>query len=136
MLIVQHSPSVLNTLVTSPHDYNVSVLSRESSTYQVPNEVKPFKSDYAHESLVKALRGQEAVVSDISGPDLAAQQVKLIDAVIEGAKRFILSRVWEEHQSTLSRQILPSFNQRQETRDNLKSKEGQIEWTALLSDSS
>lgn len=72
--------------------FNVSILTRQESPANIPDNVKVITSDYSPESLVKSLDGQDAVVCTIgSGPALACQN-EIIDAAMKaGVKRFIPS---------------------------------------------
>ncbi|KAH7137344.1 hypothetical protein B0J13DRAFT_677376 [Dactylonectria estremocensis] len=73
--------------------YTVTILSRDpSNVTDVPSGVQVAQVDYSSkESLVKALKGQDAVVSTIGAAGLASQKL-IIDASIEaGVKRFIPS---------------------------------------------
>lgn len=131
-MLFSYSPFVLNALTSSPHGYNVSVLSRESSSYQAPSGVKLIKSDYSHDSLVSAFKGQDVIVSTIGGQDFT-EQVKIIDAAIAASvKRIVPSEFGSDTSNPIALQIFPPWNQKQKVREYLKSKEGQIEWTAIF----
>ncbi|KAF9873929.1 major facilitator superfamily transporter [Colletotrichum karsti] len=77
------------------HGFNVTAISRESSTAKFPGGVAVRKADLSSvESLTKALAGQDAVVSAIStvAAVVHGSQDPLIDAsVAAGVKRFIPS---------------------------------------------
>lgn len=116
----------------SPHNYTVSVLSREQSTYQAPSGVKHLKTDYTHDSLVSALKGQDAVISAIAGFAIADQK-KIIDAAIEvGVKRFFPSEFGSDTTTSLALDYFPGWAPKVEIRDYLKSKEDKIEWTVVF----
>jgi hypothetical protein len=126
------SPAIVNALVASPHGYSVSVLSRQSSTYEPQAGIKLLKTDYTHESLVAALKGQDAVVSTISGTAIEAQK-KVIDAAIAaGVKRYIPSEFGSDTTNPLALEYFPGWAQKVEVRKYLESKQDQIEWTVIL----
>lgn len=117
--------------MTSPHGYTVSVLSRESSSYQPPAGVKLLKTDYSHDSLVSALQGQDAVVSAIAGHALL-DQIKVIDAAIAaGVKRFIPSEFGSDTSNAVAQQRFPPWIQKDQVRKYLESKQDRIEWTVI-----
>lgn len=70
---------------------DLTILSREGSSAAFPQEAKVIKSDFSEESLVQALKGQDAVVSML--PIMAlGEQAKVAEAAIKaGVKRFIPS---------------------------------------------
>lgn len=72
--------------------FDITVLTRESSTHKFPEEVKVVKVDYTNlESLTKALEGQDALVSAVATLAVPSQRM-LIDAAVEaGVKRIIPS---------------------------------------------
>lgn len=126
------SPAIVDALVQSPHKYTVSVLSREQSTYQAPSGVKHLKTDYTHDSLVSALKGQDAVVSVVAGSAIADQK-KIIDAAIEaGVKRFFPSEFGSDTTTKLALDYFPGWIPKVEIRDYLKSKQDKIEWTVVF----
>lgn len=74
--------------------FQVTVLSRNQSSATFPSNVKVIKADYSkHAELVKALQGQEVVISTVGGEGLATNfDSTLIKAAIEaGVKWFIPS---------------------------------------------
>ncbi|KAK4551752.1 hypothetical protein LTR86_010945 [Recurvomyces mirabilis] len=80
---------ILCSLLASSDKFNVSALSRETSSYVPPAGIQLYRTDYSHGTLVSAFKGKDAVVSAI---DMTAtvDQTKLIDAAIEaGVRRFI-----------------------------------------------
>jgi nucleoside-diphosphate-sugar epimerase len=72
--------------------FEVTVLTRESSTHTFPPEVKVAKVDYTHlDSLASALQGQDALVSAVASLAVLSQRL-LIDAAVQaGVKRIIPS---------------------------------------------
>ncbi|PGH15689.1 hypothetical protein AJ79_02283 [Helicocarpus griseus UAMH5409] len=125
--------AIITGLLNSPHEYSVSVLSREASSYTPPAGTTRIKTDYTHESLVKALMEQDAVVSAISGHALL-EQIKVIDAAIEaGVRRFVPSEFGGDTRNEHSRIKVPYFALKYQVLEYLQQKQGQIEWTAFFS---
>jgi hypothetical protein len=56
-------PSIISALVSN--GFTVSVLTRESSTAIFSDDIKVYKTDYSAPSLLKALKGQDAVSPNI-----------------------------------------------------------------------
>ncbi|EED24289.1 conserved hypothetical protein [Talaromyces stipitatus ATCC 10500] len=126
------SPAIIDALVKSPHNYTVSVLSRAHSTYQPPSGVNHLKTDYTHDSLLSALKGQNAVVSAIAGTAIPEQK-KIIDAAIEaGVQRFLPSEFGSDTTTPLAVDYFPGWAPKVEIRDYLKSKQDKIEWTVVF----
>ncbi|CRG84486.1 hypothetical protein PISL3812_01767 [Talaromyces islandicus] len=125
-------PSIVETLVASPHGYSVSVLSRESSKYEPQAGIKLLKTDYTHESLVAALKGQDAVISAIGAAGVSSQ-AKVIDAAIAaGVKRFIPSEFGSDTTNPLTLEYFPGWAEKVEIRKYLESKKDQIEYTVIF----
>ncbi|CZR42683.1 related to 2`-hydroxyisoflavone reductase [Fusarium proliferatum ET1] len=83
--------AILEQLVRS--GYAVTLLSRDPSNIEgVPSDVKVVQVDYSSkDSLVQALKGQDAAIATLGGAALAGQKL-IIDASIEaGVKRYIPS---------------------------------------------
>ncbi len=57
-------PSIISALISK--GFSVSVLTRESSTATFGDDVKVYRTDYSAPSLLKALKGQDAVSPTIS----------------------------------------------------------------------
>lgn len=125
------SPSILKGLTSSPHNYNVSVLSRQESSYKAPEGVKLIKTDYSPESLASVLKGQDAVVSAITTTAVLDQK-KIIDAaIVAGVKRFIPSEYGVDTSDPVSLKRVPPLAFKNQIREYLESKQGQIEWTSI-----
>ncbi|KAI9931457.1 hypothetical protein ASPWEDRAFT_37741 [Aspergillus wentii DTO 134E9] len=119
---------IVNALITSPHNYTVTVLTREQSS-TAPSGATTTKVDYNnHATLVDALKGQDVVVSAIATP-ATPEQIKIIDAAVEaGVKRFVPAEfgVDTTYPGTVDR--FPGFKLKQDVREYL---DGKIEWTAF-----
>ncbi|KAF1999123.1 isoflavone reductase family protein-like protein CipA [Amniculicola lignicola CBS 123094] len=124
-------PAILNAFLKS--SFNVSVLSRESSTATFPDNVKVIKADYdSPESLTAALKGQDAVVSLYASAAIG-DQTKLIDAAIAaGVKHFIPSEYGSNTTNPKLVEVVPVFAGKVATVNYLKSKESVINWSAIV----
>jgi len=113
--------------------FEVLVVSRVSSTAASPEGANIIKIDYTRESLVAALKGQEAVVSAVSTFSLD-QQIAIIDNAIEaGVRRFLPSEFGDDTSvRALGEQVPPALT-KTETVAYLKSKEHTgMTWTAVI----
>ncbi|KAL6230828.1 hypothetical protein BDW75DRAFT_221613 [Aspergillus navahoensis] len=112
-------------------DFNVTVLTRSSSTARFPTRVTVRKSDFSSSDLREALTGQDAVISAVGATGFAEQK-KLIDAAVAaGVSRFIPSEFSADSQNDAVLALLPLFGQKKEVIEYLKSKEGEITWTGI-----
>ncbi|KAJ4381073.1 hypothetical protein N0V86_003420 [Didymella sp. IMI 355093] len=125
-------PAVLKAFLSSS-SFNTSVLSREGSNSTFPSGVNVVRANYDnHESLKKALQGQDVVISLVGGTALGDQQ-KLIDASIAaGVKRFVPSEFGSDTPSPRTREIVPLFEAKTGAVAYLKSKESAISWTSVI----
>lgn len=81
---------ILEELVAA--GFNVTALTRESSSASFPAGVTVKKVDYSSsESLKGAFAGQDAVVSAIATPAVGGQQIIVDAALAAGVKRYIPS---------------------------------------------
>ncbi|KZF22473.1 NAD(P)-binding protein [Xylona heveae TC161] len=126
-------PSILSALHSSSHSFNISVLSRASSAATFPPYVTVHKTEYSHSSLVKTLRGQDAVVSTVGGIALSDQK-KIIDAAIEaGVKRFIPSEFGSNIWDKKTLELVPVFGKKKDVVEYLRSKESDgLTWTDII----
>lgn len=86
--------------------FELTVLTRGSSTQTFPPEVKVVKVDYESlDSLTTALAGQDALVSTLA-PNVAASQKLLIDAAVKaGVKRVIPTEYGCDLHNELTRKL-------------------------------
>ncbi|KAK5171966.1 uncharacterized protein LTR77_003603 [Saxophila tyrrhenica] len=124
---------VLNAL-TKDGSFNVTVLARDSSssTYPPTVQLRKVSDDFPHDELVRALRGQDVVVSTI-GLLAQANEYKLVDAAVEaGVKRFIPSEWGMDNSDINNQELCPVFKGKGEMERYLRSKESEdFSWTAL-----
>jgi uncharacterized protein YbjT (DUF2867 family) len=113
--------------------FEVSVLSRLTSQSTFPVGVNVIKSDYIHDKLVDALKGQDAVISTIATFSVEQQNL-LIDASIEaGVRRFLPSEYGVDTSDQSIGELVPPLGAKNETVTYLKAKETSgLSWTALI----
>ena len=114
--------------------FNVSVLARQSSmtTYDPSVSVIKVDDNFPHNDLVKALKGQDVVISAI-GFFAQAEQYKIIHAAIEASvKRFIPSEWGMDNADIKNQELCPIFARKAEVERYLRSKETEtFSWTAV-----
>jgi uncharacterized protein YbjT (DUF2867 family) len=113
--------------------FNVSALSRPSSTATFPSEVKVLKADYNDlPSLTTALQHQDAVVSAVGTWSVADQKTVIEAAVAAKVKRFIPSEYGGNSSLSGTKEFAPFAIDKQNIVEQLKSKEGDgLSWTAI-----
>lgn len=122
---------VLEAFLTSG-TFNITILSRDSSTSVFPSGPRVVRSDYSHESLVSAFQGQDAVIS-IVGRSGSAHQQKLVDAALAaGVKRFIPSEFGNNSADARVRALAPILEGKKAKVDYLKQNEHQMSWTTVI----
>ncbi|KAI2641488.1 NAD(P)-binding protein [Hypomontagnella submonticulosa] len=111
-------PHVIKQLVED--GFKVTVLARKGTNHTFPSSVAVAEIDYeSPETLVKALQGQDAVVSAVGFAGLP-QQIPLIHAAAKaGVKRFIPSEYGGVTENAKSA-ALPAFRPKREALDALK----------------
>jgi saccharopine dehydrogenase-like NADP-dependent oxidoreductase len=128
-------PSILAAFDKDPN-FTVSILSRNSSTQTFPAHITVHRvsDDYPEAELLKAFKGQDAIVSTIATAS-TAQQHAIIDAAIKaGVKRFVPSEFGSDTRNDKAMAILPQyFKGKADTVEYLKSKESTgLTWTAFV----
>ena len=113
--------------------FEVTILSRASSKSTFPAGLKVIKTDYTHEALVKAFKGQDAVVSTMTTLSVD-QQKPLIDAAVEaGVRRVLPSEYGVDTSDRSIGDIVPAAGAKNETVTYLKTKEASgLSWTAVI----
>jgi uncharacterized protein YbjT (DUF2867 family) len=86
-------PSIITALLEAKAKFDVSVLTRESSTATFPQNVKIHRTSYTEASLLSAFKGQHAIVSTVATFATHLQASIIDTAVKAGVKRFIPSGV-------------------------------------------
>ncbi|KAK0107897.1 hypothetical protein ONS96_003684 [Cadophora gregata f. sp. sojae] len=122
---------ILDTLIREVR-FNVTILTRKSSTATFPAGITVINTDYSQDDLVEKFKGQDAVIS-VVGMSGFSQQKSFIDAAISaGVKRFIPSEFSSNTLSPAVLQLLPMFGQKKEVLEYLKEKESSgLTWTAI-----
>lgn len=123
-------PSIISALVSK--GFSVSVLTRETSTATFSNDVAVHRTDYSPQSLLKAFKGQDAVVSALA-TTAGEQQVPLIDAAIAaGVNRFIPSEFGIDTSDPQIADVIPPIQGKLDTVKYLRKKESEgLSWTAV-----
>ncbi|KAI5210222.1 NAD(P)-binding protein [Aureobasidium subglaciale] len=121
-------PHIVRELVNQ--GFEVTVLSASGNTSSLPSEVKTIKVDFSsRDSVVSALRGQEAFVSAIPKHE---EQPALIDAAIAaGVQRFIPSEFGSNIVGNEKVAALPVFGGKVKTQEYLRAKQDQISYTLI-----
>ena len=111
----------------------MTILSRQGSSSTFPENVKVVHADYdSFESLKSALKGQDAIVSNVASHALDTQ-TKIIDAAIAaGVKRFIPSEFGSNTTDPRAVEAVPFFKGKTDIQDYLKSKGDEISYTAIV----
>ena len=125
-------PALLDALLKA--NFNVTVLTRSSSTSTFPANVKVVHADYESlDSLTAALKDQDAFISSVT-TRAASTQLRLIDAAVAaGVKRIIPSEFGSDTRNPKARQ-LPVFRDKIATQEYLekKVKESDLTYTLIL----
>lgn len=129
-------PTILSAFDADPH-FTVSILARYSSKSNFPSHVKVHRinDNYPEAELLKAFKGQDAVVSTIATTNTVPRQKAIIDMAIKaGVKRFVPSEFCSDTENDKAMAILPQyFKVKVETVEYLKEKETQgLTWTAFV----
>jgi uncharacterized protein YbjT (DUF2867 family) len=121
-------PAIVTGLVDA--GFEVTVFSQSGNTSSLPSSIKTVKVDYSsHDSLVSALKGQDAFVSAVPNHD---QQPALIDAAIAaGVQRFIPSEFGSNIAGNANTAALPVFQGKKATQDYLQRKSSEISYTLI-----
>ncbi|KAK3716653.1 hypothetical protein LTR37_006283 [Vermiconidia calcicola] len=124
---------ILQALVADG-SFSVTALVRQSSKSAFPSSVAVTRvaDDFPHDELVKALRGQDVVISTIAMFG-QAEHYKLIDAAVEaGVERFIPSEWGMDNSDPKNQELCPIFKGKSEVETYLRSKESErFSWTAV-----
>ncbi|KAK5250494.1 aspartate--tRNA ligase dps1 [Exophiala xenobiotica] len=126
---------ILKYLLSSPSKFNVTVLTRESSTSKFPSTVTVSKvaDDYPAAQLVEAFKGIDVVISAISMMGMH-EQYKFIDACLAAkVKRYIPTEYGLDDLPDWLVELRPMFRIKHDVRDYLVSKEKDgLDWTCIV----
>ncbi len=111
----------------------MSILTRASTTATFPASATTIKADYeSEEDLVRAFKGQDAIVSIVGGAGFSQQRTFIDAAIKAGVKRFLPSEYSTNTRSQAVRELLPLFQAKQDILDYLREKDGTgLTWTGL-----
>jgi len=131
-------PTVLNALLSSK--FNVTVLKRESSRTpsNYPQSVKEIRipDDFAHDTLVMTLKGQDAVIITTSGALIDLQKKLALAAAQAGVQRFIPADFGSvDSESENARKMVPLYGHKRGLRlylQTLAEEYPAFSWTALV----
>jgi uncharacterized protein YbjT (DUF2867 family) len=129
--------ALLTGLLNEPR-FNVTALIRSSSHALEALRDKPklrlitIDETYPEKSLVKAFKGQDAVVSALTSLGVA-QQYRMIDAAVEaGVKRFVASEYGLDNLNTKAQALNTVFRDKGMIQGYLKSKESEgLTWHSI-----
>lgn len=125
---------IAQALVADASEFNVSIISRQSSTAETPAGVNVIKvaDSYPSEDLEKAFSGQDAVVM-ANGFHLMGQDDKFIDAAVKvGVKRFIPSDFGSNTRNEKTLAIFPMVAAKAKIAQSLRAKESTgLSWTVI-----
>jgi saccharopine dehydrogenase-like NADP-dependent oxidoreductase len=114
--------------------FELSILSRAGSKSTYPSNAKviTIPDTPTHDDYVKALQGQDAIVSGL-GFEGKPTEKALIDAAIEaGVKRFLPSEYGVDNTNPVASALSPVFKRKADILEYLKSKEATgLSWTAV-----
>ncbi|KIX08666.1 uncharacterized protein Z518_03323 [Rhinocladiella mackenziei CBS 650.93] len=126
---------VLNHLLAFPFKFNITVLSRNSSTAKFPSSVtvSRISDDYPSSELANAFKDIDIVISAISMTGMH-HQYKFIDAAIAAkVKRYIPTEYGLDDLPDWLIEMRPMFRIKHDVRDYLVSKEETgLEWTGIV----
>ncbi|MCJ1251754.1 hypothetical protein MMC30_008992 [Trapelia coarctata] len=122
---------VLQALLDSAA-FNVSVLTRPSSTSTFPPTVRVHKTEYTETALVTVFQGQDAIISTVNFLALPDQKMYIDAAIKAGVKRFFPSEFSVDSLDPAVLELLPFFHQKKEIIEYLRIKESEgLTWTGF-----
>ncbi|GJC90180.1 bifunctional pinoresinol-lariciresinol reductase 1 [Colletotrichum liriopes] len=120
-------------------NFQVTGLSRESSSATLPEGVRHLTTDFSETSLLEAFRNQDAVVSTISsiqsGGALVLQKTLVDAAIAAGVKVFVPSEYGIDTADVTAPKYIPFLSDKIEAIRYLKEQQDKISWTALITGS-
>jgi nucleoside-diphosphate-sugar epimerase len=134
VLVVGASGDVGRPLVKAllEADFNVTALTRESSSATFSDSVRVVRTDYSPASLVEAFQGQDAVVSTIASTSTRTQTSLVDSAIAAGVKVFLPSEFGVDTAASNVVEILPGVKPKIDTVQYLKSVEDKISWAVVV----
>jgi hypothetical protein len=126
-------PTILESIIKS-REFNITVLSRTSSSTKPPAGVKSMKIDFdSFDVLTKALEGQEVIIANIGHAGIPFQ-IKLIDAAIAAKVKLFIPSEFGSDTTNGKARALPVFRGKVEVQEYLiqKASEGSISYALLF----
>jgi uncharacterized protein YbjT (DUF2867 family) len=124
---------ILQALLKDP-SFTVTVLARESSRSTFPPNVAVTRihDDFPHTALVKALQGQDVLISAV-GPEAKDAEYRLVEAAIEaGVRRFFPTEYGLDNSDPKNAAVSPIFGIKYDMQQHLKAKEKEgLTWTSV-----
>lgn len=114
-------PSIISALLNAG-TFNVSVLSRPTSKSEFASGVKKLTSDFTPSSLLKAFKGQDAVIDLIAQNTVEGRKGFIDAAVSANVKRYIPSEFSGNMENKTNVAIFPFFADRVTVADYAKEK--------------
>jgi putative NADH-flavin reductase len=125
---------ILKHLLASPQQFQVKIVSRESSTATFPDSIPVTRvpDDYPAEQLTQAFRGVDVVVAAVSMLGMG-EQYKFIDACLAAnVKRYFPTEFGLDDLPDWLLQLREMFKIKHDVRDYLIAKQGTgLEWTSV-----
>jgi uncharacterized protein YbjT (DUF2867 family) len=91
------------------------------------------RADFSsHESLTRALAGQDVVVNAVTAAAGDTQKALIDAAIAAGVKRFVPSEFGSGTLDARARALVPMFEAKREVNEYLRAREGSIEWTGIF----
>ncbi|KAK2045658.1 NmrA-like family protein [Colletotrichum somersetense] len=137
VLVVGASGSVGGPTVKAllAENFQVTGLTRQSSSATLPEGVTHLTTDYSEASLLEAFKNQDAVVSAVtsSQSDALILQKTLVDAAIAaGVKVFVPSEYGIDTADGTALEYVPFLADKIEVVKYLKERQDKISWTAIV----
>ncbi|KAK1580464.1 NmrA-like family protein [Colletotrichum navitas] len=137
VLVVGASGSVGGPTVKAllEENFQVTGLTRQSSSATLPEGVRHLTTDFSEASLLEAFRNQDAVVSAVtsSQSDALMLQKTLVDAAIAArVKVFVPSEYGIDTADGTAPKYVPALADKIEVVKYLKERQDKISWTAIV----
>ncbi|KAK2064127.1 NmrA-like family protein [Colletotrichum caudatum] len=137
VLVVGASGSVGGPTVKAllEENFQVTGLTRQSSSATLPEGVTHLTTDYSEASLLEAFKNQDAIVSAVTSnqSDALILQKTLVDAAIAaGVKVFVPSEYGIDTADGTAPRYVPSLADKIEVVKYLKERQDKIMWTAIV----
>jgi putative NADH-flavin reductase len=129
-------PSVLSVLLAA-NTFKITILTRQSSQSTYPSSINEIRipDDLPTDSLIRALTGQDALITTFAGTN-ADLQIRLADAAATaGVQRFIPADFGScDSSSAGALELIPMYKGKKRVREHLQGMagEGKLTWTSIV----